>query len=164
MSTDIGTITAKVNIEVQKIEDSIVKDEPVIVGHFALLLLSLIGEFLVGHHILGDAQWSADQNSVLPLVTIVLLAVSAWLLRRVVTPVAHLISTAATGLSAHPGIFGVLHDLEPIAGRVDDVVAPAVEKIEHVLGDISPVPAPDATAADPTVPAAEAPAAIPPPA
>ena len=77
MTTDIVTSTEK----------KITKDEPVIVAHAALWVVAVAGEILVGRtHVVTAHEWSALSSTLIPIVTTGLLALSAWLMRAVVSP------------------------------------------------------------------------------
>lgn len=91
----IGEARVKITAEFEKLESSLAKDEPIIVGHAALLILAWLGEFLIGHHIISASSWSADENSLIPILTAILLAASASVMRRWVTPVEKTLTTAA---------------------------------------------------------------------
>lgn len=65
----------------------LLKNEPVVVAHFVAWLLLNAGLVLVGrYHVVGTATWNALSSALAPEITAALLALSAWLIRRVVTP------------------------------------------------------------------------------
>lgn len=65
----------------------LLKNEPVVVGHFVTWLLLNVGLIIVGrYHIVSDATWNALSSALAPEITAALLVLSAWFIRRVVTP------------------------------------------------------------------------------
>ena len=65
----------------------VLKNEPVLIGHFAIWLVLNLGIVLTSrYHVFTSTQWSAVSVELTPIVTAALLSLSAWLIRRVVRP------------------------------------------------------------------------------
>jgi len=63
------------------------KNEPVVVGHFVTWLLVNVGALIVGHtHLVTATEWGSFATGITPMLTAVLLAVLATVLRRYVAP------------------------------------------------------------------------------
>lgn len=65
----------------------LVKSEPVLVAHAVAWLLVQAGLIVVGrYHLISGSTWTALASALAPIISAVLLAAMAWLIRRVVTP------------------------------------------------------------------------------
>lgn len=103
----------------------LLKAEPVVAAHVAAWLVLNAGVLLVSrYHLATDSQWKVASLELTPIVTAVLLAVLAWLVRRVVTPAWKLLnpaasatapaSTAAAGSTVVPDVPTELDGLPPL--------------------------------------------------
>lgn len=77
---------------------SLVKAEPVLVGHFVTWLLVQAAAVLVGrYHLISSAAWSPLASSLEPVITAVVIGLVALLVRRVVTPAWRWVEREAPG-------------------------------------------------------------------
>ena len=70
------------------IETSFTKNEPVVVAHLVIWLLANLGAFVVQHsrHLINATQWADFSIGWTPYITAAILAISATVLRRYVSP------------------------------------------------------------------------------
>jgi hypothetical protein len=124
-------------------------DEPVVASSIGLWLVTNVGALLVGRtHLLTDKEWAPLASSITPIVIAAVLAVFAFIVRKVVAPAWKLVDDEAAKLGID------VPDLE-VAGVTpvhapEEPVAPA-----PAAADPAPVLAPD----EPASPAADVPAA-----
>lgn len=91
---------------VSRVRDWVISKEPVAVAG----ALALVGEFLVGHHVVGTSQWTGLTNVILPVAT----TAGAALLRNVVfSPhTASAVQSVADGWQAKAEATGILSEAD----------------------------------------------------
>lgn len=115
---------------------SLVADEPVVVGHTALLAVSWAGEYLVGRtHLVSPALWPAVAAYLVPLVTAALVALSAVLMRRVVTPAAKAAQRVEDAAVKALGPQGAALDLPSVTDALS-----AAGKVLDTIVEAAPIP------------------------